>query len=183
MPGAVPHLGGATSVAAYDARFLAVGAGVESPEVQEPAGAFGVEVRLDGTTRWAGRGLPAPRHGAITMAASLADGFLVGATDVAGMRLATAPAADGPWAPVPPPPVGPAAPVAAATLDGFTVLAVVDGDARTSWWRHEPRGWTEVPPVAGVDPSVTVRAVVGSARGTAVAGVAGHDHVFREVAA
>lgn len=184
LPGAVPDLGAATSVAARRGRFLFVGTGFESAEVLEPAGPFGVEVGLDGTSTWAGNGLPSLHHGAITMVGALDDGFLLGATDVAGMRLASSPGPAGPWVSVPPPPIeGPSAPVAAATVDGATVLVVVDGVDITSWWRRESRGWRRIPPIGDLTTDVRVQAMVGGRSKVAVAGVAGHRGVYEEVAA
>jgi hypothetical protein len=184
LPGRVPGLGAATSVAAHRGRFLVVGTGFESPEVLEPAGPFGVEVGLDGAPTWAGQGLPSLHHGAVTMVGALDDGFLLGATDVSGLRLATAPGPAGPWASVPPPAIDdPAAPVAAATVDGATVLVAVDGVDRTSWWRRESRGWRQIPPIGGLGTDVRVLAMIGGPTNVAVAGVAGHRGVYEEVAA
>jgi hypothetical protein len=184
LPGKVPDLGLATSVAAHHGRFLVVGSGFESSEVLEPAGSFGVEVGPDGAPVWAGQGFPSLHHGAVTMVGGLDDGFLLGATDVAGMRLATAPGPAGPWASVRPPAIGePAAPVAAATVDGAAVLVVVDGADRTSWWRRGSRGWSQIPPIGGLTTEVRVRALVGGRARVAVGGVAGHRGVYREVTA
>jgi hypothetical protein len=183
LPVKVPDLGTATSVAAGGGRFLVVGTGFEARDVLEPAGSFGIEVGLDGASSWAGNGFPNLRHGAITMVGALDDGFLLGATDVEGMRLATASGPAGPWASIRPPAIdGPAAPVAAATVDGATVLAVVDGTDLTSWWRRGSRGWSPIPPIGNMSTDVRVQALVGG-RTIAVGGVAGHRGVYEEVAA
>lgn len=185
LPSQVPGLGTATSVAAREARFLFVGAAFDSPQVLEPTAPFAVEVSLDGTSRWVGgSGLPTVRHGAITMVAALADGFLLGATDVTGMRLGTGAGPGGPWAPLPPPPVqGPAAPITAATIEGATVLAVLDGLDRTSWWRRGPRTWVEIPPVVGLERGARVSALLGGRRRLIVGAVAGDRGMIEEVAA
>ncbi len=183
LPAKVPDLGSATSVAAGGGRFLVVGTGFEARDVLEPAGSFGIEVGLDGASSWAGNGFPNLQHGAVTMVGTLDDGFLLGATDVEGMRLATAPDPAGPWTPIRPPVIdGPAAPVATATVDGATVLAVVDGTDTTSWWRRGSRGWNAIPPIGNMTTDVRVQALVGG-RTIAVGGVAGHRGVYEEVAA
>jgi hypothetical protein len=72
--------------------------------------------------------------------------------------------------------------VAAATVDGATVLAVVDGNDLTSWWRRGSRGWSPIPPIGNMTTDVRVQALVGG-RTIAVGGVAGHRGVYEEVAA
>ena len=182
-PGIPSAPGVITGIAFSGDRGLAVGSRYAEPDVEEPVGTIAFRRGLG--RRWVRttlHGVRPVRHGAITLLSTAGDRLILGLTDVLGPSMYSAPGVEGPWRHIGAPRAGvPIAPVAAASVDGSTLLAGIDARDQARFWRLEGWSWIEVDRPTGVGPTVKVRSLRRSGEDLLIAGSQGHAGFLREV--
>ncbi len=174
--------GAFTAVAERDGRLLAVGCRFAEPDVGEPVATIAaVATAGDPWTTIELAGVNRVQHGAATLLASVPEGFLLAVTDVEGLFLYLAAAAQGPWRRIGLPRLEPPASLVAAGAAGTrTALAGIDALDRGRLWLGGSRGWREVQLPASLPSTARVMSLADRTGSSLVAAGEGGGSSFVE---